>query len=64
MGNYETVKYERDGAVAIITIHRPDAMNSFNEELRRDLAAACIEAADDEEVRVVALGRGIYSPST
>jgi len=55
MGDYETVKYERDGAVAIITIHRPDAMNSFNEELRRDLAAACTEAADDKDVRVVVL---------
>ena len=40
MSEYETVKYEQDGAVAIVTIHRPDAMNSFNTELRRDLLAA------------------------
>ncbi len=51
----ETVKYARDGAVAIITIHRPDAMNSFNTELRRDLLTAFRHAADDETVRAVVL---------
>ena len=45
MSDYETVKYGQDGAVAIITIHRPDAMNSFNTELRRDLLAAFQRAA-------------------
>lgn len=55
MGEYETVKYDRDDAVAIITIHRPDAMNSFNTELRRDLLAAFKQAAGDESVRVVVL---------
>jgi 2-(1,2-epoxy-1,2-dihydrophenyl)acetyl-CoA isomerase len=55
VSEYETVRYARDGAVAIITIHRPEAMNSFNAELRRDLAAACRAAADDADVRVVVL---------
>ena len=55
MTEYETVKYAKDDAVAIITIHRPDAMNSFNDELRRDLLAACEQAANDEAVRVVLL---------
>ena len=35
MSDYETVKYSQDGAVVIITIFRPDAMNSFNTELCR-----------------------------
>ena len=52
---YETVKYAQDDAVAVITIHRPDAMNSFNEELRRDLLAACDRAAGDSSVRAVVI---------
>ena len=53
MAEYETVQYARDDAIAIITIYRPDAMNSFNTALRRDLLAACSRAADDASVRVV-----------
>ena len=53
MSECETVKYVQDEAVAIITIFRPDAMNSFNEELRRDLLAACDRAAGDASVRAV-----------
>jgi 2-(1,2-epoxy-1,2-dihydrophenyl)acetyl-CoA isomerase len=55
MSDYETVKYEQDDAVAIITISRPDAMNSFNEELRSELLAAFERAAADESVRAVIL---------
>ena len=55
MSDYETVKYEQDEAVAIITIYRPEAMNSFNEELRSDLLAAVKRAAADESVRAVVL---------
>ena len=55
MSELETVRQARQGAVAIITIHRPDAMNSFNTELRRDLLAAFEQARDDDSVRVVVL---------
>ncbi|MEM9209135.1 MAG: enoyl-CoA hydratase/isomerase family protein [Pseudomonadota bacterium] len=55
MTDYETVRYARDDAVAIVTLHRPDAMNSFNTELRRDLEAALSQAAIDETVRAVVL---------
>ena len=55
MSNYETVKYTSKDRVAIITIHRPDAMNSFNRILRADLLAACQRASDDSAVRVVVL---------
>jgi len=51
----EIVKYEQHDAVAVITLHRPEAMNSFNTELRADLAAALQRAHDDESVRVVVL---------
>jgi 2-(1,2-epoxy-1,2-dihydrophenyl)acetyl-CoA isomerase len=55
MADYETVRYAQDGAVAIVTIYRPDAMNSFNAELRRDLPAACERAAADPAVRAVVI---------
>jgi len=55
MSDYETVRYARDGRVAIITIDRPEAMNSFNAELRRDLLAAFRRAADDATVRAAVL---------
>lgn len=55
MEQLDTVRYSREEAVAIVTIHRPDAMNSFNTALRRDLLTAFRRAADDEAVRVVVL---------
>ena len=55
MSKYETVRYEVDGPVAIITIYRPDAMNSFNTQLRSELLAAFEDAAADSSVRAVIL---------
>jgi len=55
VSDYETVKYATDGQVAIITIHRPEAMNSFDDTLRRDLLSACDRAAKDKNVRAVVL---------
>ena len=55
MSDYETVRYAKDGMVGIVTIYRPDAMNSFNTELRRELAAALKDAAEDAGIRAVVL---------
>lgn len=55
MSDYDTVKYRSEDRVAVITIHRPDAMNAFDAALRRDLLAACERAAHDEEIRVMVL---------
>ncbi|HUD97810.1 MAG TPA: enoyl-CoA hydratase-related protein [Woeseiaceae bacterium] len=55
MNNPETVRYRHDRDVAVITIHRPEAMNSFNTELRRDLFDAFRQAAGDMSVRAVVL---------
>lgn len=53
MAEFETVKYVTQGATAIITISRPDAMNSFNTELRSDLMAAFRLADRDDGIRVI-----------
>jgi len=55
MGELKTVKYKVEDRVGVITIHRPDAMNSFNAQLRADLLAAFQQAKDDEGIRVVVL---------
>lgn len=55
MSEYDTVRYRTEDRVAVITIHRPDAMNAFDAALRRDLLAACERAANDAEIRVVVL---------
>ncbi|MBL4892622.1 MAG: enoyl-CoA hydratase/isomerase family protein [Rhizobiaceae bacterium] len=55
------VEYEVVGAVATITLNRPDAMNSFNRALRKDLLETIGKAEADENVRIVILrgeGRG------
>ena len=55
MSEFETVKYERRDSIAVITISRPDAMNSFDQALRLELAQAFGKAATDDAVRVVVL---------
>lgn len=51
----DIVRYEQQGAVAVITLNRPDAMNSFNTELRADLVEAIAKAHADDIVRAVVL---------
>ncbi|MFK7958688.1 MAG: enoyl-CoA hydratase/isomerase family protein [Lysobacterales bacterium] len=64
MSDQSTVIYAVDGAVATVTMNRPDAMNSFNVALRADLTAVLQQADNDEAVRVVVLtGAGrAFSP--
>lgn len=55
----ELVRYEQSGAVAVLTLNRPDAMNAFTTELSLELQLALEKAAADEGVRVVILtGQG------
>ena len=51
----DTVLYETEEAVATITLNRPDALNSFDREMRADLAAATARARDDTAIRAVVL---------
>ncbi len=51
----DIVKYEQQGAVAVITLNRPDSMNAFTNELRADLLQALQKAWKDNDVRVVVL---------
>ena len=53
MSMYETVMVERHGPVALVSLNRPDSLNSFNKALRRDLLLAVREVNGDDSVRVV-----------
>jgi 2-(1,2-epoxy-1,2-dihydrophenyl)acetyl-CoA isomerase len=55
------LRLERDGALAVITLDRPDVLNAFDEALTSALALAVDEVAADMAVRAVVItgaGRG------
>jgi 2-(1,2-epoxy-1,2-dihydrophenyl)acetyl-CoA isomerase len=61
---YETVLYEKEDAVATITMNRPDVLNALNWKLLDELHAALTTAEADDDVRVIILtgaGRGFCS---
>lgn len=49
------VTVERDGTVAIVTLNRPEAMNSLSRALMVELAGAVRSVATDDAIRVVVL---------
>lgn len=58
---YETILLARDGAVATLTLNRPQNLNSLNKTLIDDIRAALNELAADNTVRVLMMtgaGRG------
>jgi 2-(1,2-epoxy-1,2-dihydrophenyl)acetyl-CoA isomerase len=61
MSNYESVLIERQGAVALVTMNRPDNLNAIDATMRHDLLWAAREVNSDDSVRLVVLtgaGRG------
>lgn len=51
----KSVVLEKNGGIATITLNRPDAMNSMNQDLVDDLIAALTSVKEDGEIRVVVL---------
>jgi enoyl-CoA hydratase/carnithine racemase len=49
----ENVTLLRDGAIAIVTLNRPDRRNALSDAMLTDLAAAFAELRDDAATRVV-----------
>ncbi len=49
------VTKEDDGKIGIITLNRPDALNTFNHALARDLSQALIDLDQEEGVRVIVI---------
>jgi len=53
---YQTIVVERtDDGVATITLNRPEALNSFNQQMREEFQAVWADLNDDEATRAVVL---------
>jgi len=52
---YETITVEKRGAVAVLTINRPDKLNALNRRVHQEGVAALDELKHDDSVRVVVL---------
>ena len=52
---YQTLLVERTGAIATVTLNRPEARNAIDLVMRRELAAALDEVEGDEAARVLIL---------
>jgi len=56
---YETIRYERQGVIATITLDRPDAVNALSETMKKELLLAFKQVTKDRDVRcVVITGEG------
>jgi enoyl-CoA hydratase len=53
MQNYETILIEKRGSVAVLTINRPDKLNSLNSKVHIEGVAALDELRADDSVRVL-----------
>ena len=58
---FSTITYQQDGAVAIVTMNRPDKMNALSRELMTDMQNGFRHALDNGKTRAILLtanGRG------
>jgi len=59
--DYKDLLYEKDGAIATITLNRPEALNAISLPMLSSLSAALRDADADEAIRVIVMtgaGRG------
>lgn len=53
--DFSTLRFDREGAVAVITIHRPQAGNAIDIPMARELLLAAIACDGDASIRAVLL---------
>ncbi|HNQ14736.1 MAG TPA: enoyl-CoA hydratase-related protein [Pyrinomonadaceae bacterium] len=57
--SYETITVEKRGKVAVLTINRPDKLNSLNQSVHAEGVAALDDLRKDDSIRVVVItGKG------
>lgn len=55
MSNYETILIEKRESVAVLTINRPDKLNSLNKTVHAESIAALEELRNDSSIRVLVI---------
>ena len=55
MDGFETIRYEKDGGIARLTLHRPDVLNAIDLRMRDELWTAFEAFRDDPDARVLIL---------
>ena len=55
MASFETLLYEERNAVAYITLNRPDALNSFDSTMQRELQGLWLTLRANDDVRCIVL---------
>ncbi len=53
--NYETIAASKEGALGVITLSRPDAMNALNMKMVTELISALGQFESDDEVRCIVI---------
>lgn len=56
--DYETIDFKLDGAIARITLNRPDRLNSFTAQMHAELRDALAKAEDSRVIVLTGAGRG------
>ena len=51
----DLIRLERDGAIATVTLNRPDKLNAMNKAMWRDLASVMQQVSADDSIRCVVL---------
>lgn len=57
--SYETILYEKEEGIGVVTLNRPESLNALNRKLMQELGAVLDEIEGDEEVKVVILTGGL-----
>jgi len=61
---YQTIRYEQEGVIGILTLNRPERLNAINLTMRDELRGFFIDKLTDNDTRVIVMtgaGRGFCS---
>ena len=61
--DFKTIILKKQDNIATITLNRPDRLNSVNEELVTEMAAALRDVGKDDDIRVLILTGARPDPS-
>jgi enoyl-CoA hydratase/carnithine racemase len=64
MPEYDTVRFEKNEGIGILTFNRPEVMNAHNYQMRTEVQAVADAASADDDVRVLIVtgaGRGFHA---